>query len=360
MLAMHAFPHPSLRRTALAAVALTLGLAAAPAWADPSPLMALRAADWPAADAPAVAQGQAVTLDSASPFTLSDVGHPRRTEPTAGQGTLYLPEAASAARPVPGAVLLHGAGGVMQAREHTYARQLAAMGVAALVVDSFAPRRDRAVRFTDRLIHITESMMLADAHAALRHLDRLPEVDGERVALIGFSYGGLATLLAAFAQVAEAFAPDGPRFAAHASFYPPCIVRFRDLRATGAPVLLLYGTGDALTDPARCTAILQDLEAGGAASVAMVGFEGAYHQWDGASVGPRRAPRNLVECAFEVRANGTVRDSRLLLPMTGPATRQASLAWCSDENGYLIGRDDAVRAVSNRHLGAFLADAFSR
>jgi hypothetical protein len=74
-------------------------------------------------------------------------------------------------------VLLHGAGGVLPAREHLYGRQLAAMGAAALVVDVFGARRDRAAGFTERLLEITETMALADAYAALRFLSQRPEVD---------------------------------------------------------------------------------------------------------------------------------------------------------------------------------------
>jgi dienelactone hydrolase len=73
--------------------------------------------------------------------------------------------------------MLHGAGGVLGAREHTYGSQLAAMGAAALVIDTFAARRNRAAGFTERLLEITESMAIADAYAGLRWLAQRPEID---------------------------------------------------------------------------------------------------------------------------------------------------------------------------------------
>ena len=119
----------------------------------------------------------------------------------------------------------------------------------------FGARADMARGFTERLIQITETMLIADVYAALRYLDGLPEVDGDRVALIGFSYGGMAATYAAHAQVAERFAPNGARFAGHVAFYAPCVAQFDDGRSTGAPVLFLIGDGDAIVDQARCAEV---------------------------------------------------------------------------------------------------------
>ena len=127
--------------------------------------------------------GAAVTFPSHSPFTPAAVGGgPERDPPTAAVGTLFMPEAATAADPVPAVILLHGASGVQQARELTYGGQFAALGVAALVIDAFAARRDRGAGFTERLVQVTESMVLADAYAGLRWLAAKPEIDGARIA----------------------------------------------------------------------------------------------------------------------------------------------------------------------------------
>ena len=74
-------------------------------------------------------------------------------------------------------IWLHGSAGVQSARELTYARQFAAMGVAALVVDTYGTRRQPDWGFVDRVVNITESMMIADAYAGLRFLaERFPQV----------------------------------------------------------------------------------------------------------------------------------------------------------------------------------------
>ncbi|MEP4378783.1 MAG: dienelactone hydrolase family protein [Alphaproteobacteria bacterium] len=304
-------------------------------------------------------RGERVIYPSHSPFTLWEVGKSDSLDPpTDAHAVLFLPEDASAASPVPAVVLLHGAAGVLGSRELTYGAQFAEMGVAALVVDAFGARRDKASGFIDRLLNITETMTLADAYAGLRYLDAMPEVDGDRIALMGFSYGGISTMLAAFAQTAETLNPGGKRFAAHVAFYGPCIARFDDTRATGAPVLLLAGSEDGIIDPERCGEIVEDLRDGGAEAEFIV-YEGAYHQWDGRFAGPRTIGRNLADCDLNVNEKGVVRDTLTLLPMSGPFLRKVILGVCSDADGYLIGRDDAVRDRSNRDVGAFLMRAFN-
>jgi dienelactone hydrolase len=312
---------------------------------------------WPSAGETIGINGQPVTYPSSSPFTPRDAPH---AEPTMATATLYLPPGTGAGTPprsVPAVVLLHGAGGVLAAREHTYGPQLAAMGAAALVVDVFGARRDRATGFTERLLEITESMAIADAYAGLRFLAARPEIDPGRVALVGFSYGAMATMYALNAGVARLMAPGGERFAAHAAFYGPCIARFADPRTTGAPLLILYGTGDALIDPARCEEFAAETRCGGSAVQAMA-YSGALHQWDGGL--PRmQIGRLLNRCRLSVQEDGDVSDLRTGLPMSGPLLRRAILALCVDDKPYMIGADEAVRARSNRDLGQFLDPIFA-
>jgi dienelactone hydrolase len=348
-------------RPARIARSLLAGLALATiAVTPPAPAASRLEGPWPDAEKLEGIAGQPVTFPSSSPFTLADVGPDKeRDPPTTADGTLFLPATASPTKRVPAVVLIHGAGGVQDARDLTYGRQLASMGVAALSVDAFASRRDRASSFVERLIEITEAMLLADVYSALHFLAARQDIDARHIALIGFSYGGMVTLYAAQAMVAERYAPDGLRFAGHAAFYAPCIARFDDKRATGAPVLMLMGGKDEIVDKRRCAEVADDLRAGGADVKAVV-YPEAMHQWDGAWPGPRRLGRNLADCAFVVRKSGLIQDTFTFVPMMGPTTRKLILAACADSRGYLLGRDDTVRAQSNRDLGRFLARVLAR
>src|SRR5256886_4507199 len=117
-------------------------------------------------------------------------------------------------------------------------------------------------------------------------------------------------MYAFYAQVADKPAPPLPngerlRFAGHVAFYGPCIARFDDSRTTGAPLLMLIGGRDAITDQGRCAEIAADLRRGGS-RVDTIVYPEAVHQWDGAFA-PRLIGRNLAGCSFRVERDGTIR-----------------------------------------------------
>lgn len=341
---------PTLRRSVALAAALLFGLLSAaraePAFTDP----------WPAVGD---AAGRIVAVPSHSPFVPSEIGPDAPATPA--RVTYYPPAGADATRKAPAVVLLHGAAGIDEHREPTYARQLAAMGIGAAVVDVFGARRDIATSFTDRVIRITETMALADAYATLAWLKARPEIDGSRVAVWGFSYGAMASIVATNAAIADRFAAlyrlGDTRFAAHVAFYGPCIIGFEEPRTTGAPVLMAWGDRDAIMDPADCQTTAATLRQGGS-RVQTIVYPGAVHQWDGSRPGPRPIGRLLNDCDFQVERDLTVRDGNLGLAMGGSFTRKLILANCVGSEGYLIGRDDAVRARSDRDVAAFLSAAF--
>src|SRR5690242_10780499 len=313
---------------------------------------------WPDPASLADLPGVPVSWPSSSPFAIEDIGgDPDDAPPTTAVGRLYLPLGPHSARSVPAVVLLHGSGGVLASRELTYAPQLARMGVAALVIDSFGARRDRGTEFIERVLNITETMMLADAYSGLGFLAARPEIDPRRVVLTGFSYGAMATMYALYAQIADKLAPSGLRFAGHVAFYGPCIARFADSRTTGAPLLMLIGGGDQIVDRQRCAEIAADMRAGGS-RVETIAYPGAVHQWDGA-FDRRPIGRNLAGCSLVVERDGTIRDRKTGLAMSGPFSRKIILGLCTLFAGpYLIGRDDAVRERATADWGRFLAEAF--
>ena len=319
-----------MRRLFLVALLLIIG-------ADPA--MSFRIVNpWPDPATAHNVREERITFQSSDPFAPSDIGSAPARSVT---GLLFLPADARPKRGIPAVVMLHGSAGMISDRAK-YGPQLAAMGIAVLLVETYDSRRDLATSFIDRVLHITETMFVADAYAALHYLANRPEIDGRRVALAGFSYGGMATEYAMYAQMAEALSPDGLRFVGHVAFYAPCIARFADSRTTGAPLLMLYGAGDELMRPERCEEVANDLRAGGS-HVDIISYPGAVHQWDGGM--PRGViGRQLAGCRFLVSRGGTVRDQNTGLPMSGPFLRKIILGLCTGSRPYPIGRDDAVRA----------------
>jgi dienelactone hydrolase len=315
-----------------------------------APAQAMRITDpWPDADTLGAKRTEHVTFESKDAFVPNDY---RDAPLRAVGGTLYLPTDASPSHPVPAVVFLHGAAGLVAQRGDLYGPQLAAMGVASLVVDTYGSRRDIATSFIGRALNISETMFVADAYGALRYLGARPDIDAHHVVLAGWSYGGMASMYALYEMMADRFAPPELRFVGHVSFYGPCIASFADHRTTGAPMLILMGANDLLTRADRCAQVADEMRQGGS-EVTVIAYPGAVHQWDGA-LPHRLIGRQLQDCAFRVQRNGVVRDERTFLPMTGPLTRKIILALCVKSEPYPIGRDDAVRARSNHDFGAFL------
>jgi dienelactone hydrolase len=313
---------------------------------------------WPNGAAIEKIEGEAVTFPSKSPFSPADFADMKSAPDATARATLFIPPGKHRPRSIPAVIMLHGSGGVLSARELTYGRQFAAMGIAAMAIDVFAARRELGQGFIDRLLNITESMMLADAYIGMRWLaERHPEIDPSRVVLIGFSYGAMATMYGMNGRVAELLGA-GLKFTAHVAFYGPCIARFADKRTTGAPLLYLYGTADNLIDPKRCAEFGEDVRAGGS-TFEIVGYEGAPHQWDG-GWGRRIIGRTMHGCRLWVERDGTVRDLNTLLPMSNSVTRKIILAMCANGPPYPIGGDDAVRAKSNLDMGRFLARVLAK
>jgi len=193
-------------------------------------------------------------------------------------GQLRLPRSASGR--LPAVVIAHGSGGV-DSRGSFYARALNEAGIATLEIDMWSARglsggaegRPRAVSET-----------LPDAYGALRFLSAHPAIDGARVGIMGFSWGGVMSMLTATRKYA-AQAEPGQRFVAHAPLYPVCWVYNRvpgyewgDL--TGAPVFVQAGTADVYDAPDSCESLLGGLSSSDRANLSLKMYEGATHGWD--------------------------------------------------------------------------------
>lgn len=190
-------------------------------------------------------------------------------------GYLLLPEGSG---PFPAVVILHGAQG-QGAQDALYAELLRDHGYAALAVDSFSGRGVR--RTIEDPTLVSEVAMIADAFAALRLLQEDPRIDDERVALLGFSKGGVAALYSAFDRLAARIAPDGERFAAHAAFYPWCGFQPYQPVTSGRPILIVGGDADGVAPAELCAELLDLVRAADpGAEVEHVVYPGVDHAFD--------------------------------------------------------------------------------
>lgn len=200
------------------------------------------------------------------------------------------------AGPVPAMVIHHGSGGVGE-REARFAREMVAMGVAAVVIDSFRPRGVSST-VTDQSA-VTGQDFNLDALAALQALGTNPRIDRNKIGIMGFSKGGTSSLMAAHEQqVAAASVPAGLRYALHVPFYPACTSQYYRPQTTRAPIYMLLGGADTYVGFEPCQSYGDMLRAGGA-TVQVKVFPNAMHGFDGGS--PYTNPRgeNYSKCVFQ-------------------------------------------------------------
>jgi dienelactone hydrolase len=270
-----------LKGTALAVLAAWATWAALPAQAHED-------RDRGAADGPAISFVQFSAPNLTAPGT-----------PLTIQGKLSVPRHGGhrggwpGQRKLPAVVILHGSAGV-DARGDFYEAALNAAGIATLQIDMWQARGYTAPGQRPAAPILT----YPDAFSALQFLAQQPGIDGARVGVLGFSWGGLVSLGAAERLYAGQFG-GGRTFKAHVAHYPVCyawnnaplLAAVRStpaqygvqwLALTGAPVLIQVGTKDDYDNSAKPC---QDLAAAANASngsnlVRVVAYPDATHGWD--------------------------------------------------------------------------------
>jgi dienelactone hydrolase len=218
-------------------------------------------------------------------------------------GYLYRPAVTGR---TPAIVIVHGSGGVTTAREGFWASELSREGMAALVTDSFTPRGVSTT--VEDQSRVSQGQMVRDAYAALAYLASLPDVDGARVAVMGFSKGGGVALISSDRRTR----PDARGFAAHIPLYPACSVQYRNPQPT-APLLILIGAADNYTGVKTCAQYVERMRAAGGA-VELKTYPGAHHGFDGDTMYQREfflaGAQNFRDCVLYIEDDGRTVSAR--------------------------------------------------
>jgi dienelactone hydrolase len=182
---------------------------------------------------------------------------------------LFMPANAA---PTAAVVVLHGCNGVGP-HDRVWAGQLARWGYAALLVDSFRPRG-----FTEVCNHgqlVPPEAQARDAFDAAVYLRTRPDIQAQRIGVIGFSHGGWAVLKAVLADVV--LRADETPFAAAVALYPGCDPPGG--AALETDTLILIGDNDDWTPVARCER-WRDQVAPNGHNLQMKVYSGARHVFD--------------------------------------------------------------------------------
>jgi dienelactone hydrolase len=194
---------------------------------------------------------------------------------------IFIPEGAGSH---PAIVMLHTCGGISP-HLNMWTERLVGAGYVVLKVDSFGPRGVGSV--CDQW-GVSVDQVAADALAAAQHLRKLPFVDHDRIAVVGFSYGAMAGLRLASASYLKRQQYPVP-FRAVVAFYPfctpvssnPALVAVQDnfYFDIATPVHLLLGGADNEAPSALCASHAEGLIKAGQ-PVSYTVMAGATHAFD--------------------------------------------------------------------------------
>jgi dienelactone hydrolase len=256
----------------------------------------------------------------------------------------------------PAVIVVHTISGYRDANEGYAAAELRKSGFATLTYDSFAARGSSGAEMSASPAYLIAGV--ADAYAALRQLASDPRIDADRIAILGFSFGGEIAHMTAFASLRSALDPGALRFAAHVAFYPAgSFGVIADHGAyTGSPVLMLLGEKDDNLPLAKIESYLAYARsAGHPAPIETVTYPGAYHAWTVSSLGRLRFyPEYVSTKKCPLVLLGPKRPLFLVDGQTKPFDPSSIGACMAESPGYSMAFDAAVRDQSIAEAIRFL------
>lgn len=263
-------------------------------------------------------------------------GGRHRGQPVEISATITWPAGSGA---VPAMVIHHGSSGINERRDGRYVRELVAMGVAAVQIDSFGPRRVRSTVINQMAVDDAEFNL--DAINALKALAAHPRIDRKRIGIMGFSKGGVSALMVSHERLlSDKGLPDGLRYALHIPIYPTCYVHFHQPRTTGAPIYLLLGGADTYAGVEPCTTYGEALRKAGARIEVKI-YPDAPHGFDGGVAYNTPSGENYARCVAVQQADGTYVER-----MTG------AVVGASGPDGWLVLGPQAMKVIAScRTLG---------
>ena len=263
-------------------------------------------------------------------------------------GELRLPQRQGK---VPVVVLVHGSGGI-GANVPFWAREFNTVGIATFVIDGMSGRGLQGVGTNQAILGRLN--LIIDAYRALELLAKHPRVDTNRIALMGFSRGGQATLYASVRRFQKMWNRSGVEFAAYIPFYPDCATTYQDDGDVGdRPIRIFHGTPDNYNPVATCKAFVQRLKQAGR-DVELTEYPNAAHGFDnpiGASPAVQAKDNQSVrECKIRESENGVL----INVATNAPFSYQDA---CVALNP-LVGADPEATDAARKAIVSFLKSKF--
>jgi dienelactone hydrolase len=237
-------------------------------------------------------------------------------EPVTLAGELRLPMSRTATAKVPVVIFIHDLSGLSTIGDE-WARALNSWGIGVFMPDHLSGRGIAPASPQDYMLSGLARMV--DVYHALPRLLKDPRVDPERIAVMGYSFGGLVTLLLTQERFRTRYGLPNVQFAAYIPLYANCAYRYRDdFKVAARPIRLFHGAGDDWCPVEQCRAVVADLKKAGA-DVTLTEYSGASHAYDDPSIKVRlNLPQamSLRKCSLTEGEGGQMLNSQTGKPFT--------------------------------------------
>jgi dienelactone hydrolase len=268
--------------------------------------------------------------------------------PVAIAGQLRIAQGAGR---LPVVVLQHGSSGYA-ANIDVWSRELNEMGISTFALDGFTGRGLTEVNSNQALLGRLN--LILDIYRALEILAKHPRVDSRRLALMGFSRGGQATLYASLKRFHQMWNKSGVEFAAYVPFYPDCMTTFvSDTDVADRPIRIFQGARDDYNPISACKAYVERLRAAGH-DVALTEYANASHAFDN----PLGAQPAAVSPRFQSARNCKIREESDGLLMNLATRQPFTYKDACVEFGPHLGYDPDAAQAAKTAVKAFLKAVF--
>jgi dienelactone hydrolase len=250
---------------------------------------------------------------------------------------------------LPAVLLVHGSGGVGR-NIHYWVPILDQLGIATFVIDAFTGRGVKNT-IADQT-QVSNYAMLFDSYRALEILSKHPRIDPDRIAIMGFSKGGISALYSSLDRFQDYYAPKGVRFAAHLAFYPACNTEhIEQTKVSKAPIRIFHGVADNYVLIAPCRDYVALLKDAGA-DAGIFEYPGAHHSFDNPAItSPISLPKAATsrKCVLRENPAGIIKQT--------DGSSYGATSPCV-ERGTTVAHSAAATAAAAKDVTAVLRNVF--
>jgi dienelactone hydrolase len=233
--------------------------------------------------------------------------------PTIISGTLRIAQGSGR---LPLVILVHGSGGIEE-NITGWERVFASLGISTFALDSFTGRG--IVSTVADQSQLGRLNMILDVYRSLAVLAADPRIDPDRIAVMGFSRGGQASLYASVKRFQKMWNPSGIDPAVYIALYAPCITTYvDDTEVSDHPIRIFHGRSDDWVEISPCRAYFERLKRT-AKDVQMIEFANAAHAFDYPSLPshPAMVPyAQTTHCLLKEEPIGTIINMATHKPFT--------------------------------------------